>query len=145
MHRIFPQRPRKKQCKVIDLNNLLNKPKLPFIYLPSLDIKILLDSGASNSIINPKITSKFSEFYFPKPFVITSLENKVHSENNIRIPLLSELGIKNWINLHVVHWHDKFDVLLSSEDLLNLETNIDYKNNILKHFILNMYVKTFKE
>lgn len=124
---------------------MLNKPKLPFIYLPSLDIKILLDSGASNSIINPKITSKFSEFYFPKPFVITSLENKVHSENNIRIPLLSELGIRNWINLHVVHWHDKFDVLLSSEDLLNLETNIDYKNNILKHFILNMYVKTFKE
>lgn len=105
---------------------------MPFIYLPKLDLKILIDSGASDSIINtgPAFQKFFNYFYF-KPFILSGFGGKTFSKNNIRFPILSEIGIKNEINLHVVDWHTKYDALLGSTDLRNLGANIDYKNKIL--------------
>lgn len=95
-------------------------------------MKILLDSGASNSIINTKVAKLFSEFSYQKPFIVHGLGKKIFSTQNICVPLLYELGIPEWIHFHVIDWHDHFDALLGSEDLINLGAKINYKNNVLE-------------
>lgn len=100
--------------------------------MPKLDLKILLDSGASDSIINPEIAyHKFSDFIFKEPFSVTGLGKRIDAEDNLMIPLLSELGITEKIHLHVVEWNRKFDALLGSEDLKRLGATIDYKTETL--------------
>lgn len=117
----------------VDLNSLRSKPKLPFIYLPEIDLKILIDSGASNSVINRSPAfEKFADYIFKKPFSITGLGNTLHKDDNLFIPILQELGIQDDIHLHVVDWHKKFDALLGSEDLQKLDAKIDYKTNTLE-------------
>lgn len=117
---------------IIDLNFIKTKPKLPFIHLPSLNMKILLDSGASNSIINPKAAKSFPNFSYQKPFIVHGLGKRIFSTHNICIPLLSELGIPDWIHFHVINWHNHFDALLGSEDLIHLGAKINYENNTLE-------------
>lgn len=108
------------------------RSKLPFIYLPSLDLKILIDSGASNSVINPQPAfQKFSQYFYSNPFVVSGLKGKIYNDENIKFPILNELGISKPIHLHVIQWHDKYDALLGSADLLQLGANIDYKTNTL--------------
>ena len=98
--------------KVIDLNSIYSLPKLPFIYLPGVDLKILIDSGASNSVINSKKAyQKFRDYLYKNPYSITGLGNTLYKEDNLNIPLLSELGIYNDVHMHVVDWHTNFDAL----------------------------------
>lgn len=63
---------------------------------------------------------------------MNSLGKQIYSEDNIRVPLLEEIGIKNYPDFHVIQWHNKFDALLGSEDLLKLGSSINYRNNILE-------------
>ncbi|POS82905.1 hypothetical protein EPUL_005149 [Erysiphe pulchra] len=94
---------------------------------------ILIDSGATNSVINKKPAfEKFFKFLYKNPFEVHGLKNKINAEDNLKIPLLYELGIHDNIHLHVVDWHDKFDALLGTSDLRKLGANIDYKTNILE-------------
>jgi hypothetical protein len=127
-----------------DLNSLSNKPKLPFITIPSLNLKILIDSGASNSIINPGPANKyFKDYFFKKPFVINSLNNTVRNDQNISYPLLQEYGIKERISFHVLQWHERFDALLSSHDFQKLNAKINYENQCLE--INNVKIPFFIE
>lgn len=110
-----------------------NRSKLPFIHLPTLDLKILIDSGASDSIINPgPAFQKFYNYVYKKPFIVSSVHGKITSNNNIKFPILQEIGIHQNINMHVIDWHKKFDALLGSSDLLKLGANINYTRNTLK-------------
>jgi len=53
------------------------KSKLPFIYLPQVDLKILIDSGATNSVINPKPAfEKFHQFMYKNHLTFIVLETK---------------------------------------------------------------------
>lgn len=114
----------------IDLNALQSQPKLPFIYLPKLDLKILIDSGASNSIINPKQAyEKFSQYLYKRPFSVSGLGGTFTAEDNIDIPILQELGLQGNVKLHVMDWNTRFDALLGSEDLKMFNAVINYKKN----------------
>ena len=118
---------------IVDLNSLSQKPKLPFIYLQELDLYVLIDSGATNSVINYNPAfEKFSDYWFSEKFTVTGLKKTVSSEDNIMIPLLYELGIFENVHLHVIDWHDRFDALIGSDDLNRLGAKIDYKSCILE-------------
>ena len=116
----------------VNLNSLDNYSKLPFLYLPSINLKLLIDSGASTSIINPKPADRFSEYFFCEPFTVTGFQNTVTSNNNVLYPFLEELGIKEPLRMHVVEWHNNFDALLGSEKLKKLNAKINYANNTLE-------------
>lgn len=101
--------------------------------MPDIDLKILIDSGASNSVINSKPAfERFSDFIYNKPFVVSGLGSKIYCENNLNIPLFYEIGIQKPIHFHVVDWHEKFDALLGSSDLRKLGAKLDYKSNTLE-------------
>lgn len=106
---------------------------MPYIYLPKIDLKILIDSGATNSVINSKPAfEKFFEYLYKEEFSVSGLGNTIKADNNLSIPLLYELGIFDNIHLHVVDWHQKFDALLGTSDLQKLGANIDYKTHTLE-------------
>ena len=46
--------------------------------------------------------------------------------------LFEELGINKNIKIRVVPWHNRFDVLIGSQDLQKLQANINYKHKILQ-------------
>ena len=68
----FPQEsnlnntPDSTQGETVNINNLEDLPELPHIVTQNPPLKILINSGASSSIINPEIPYKlFSKFIFP--------------------------------------------------------------------------------
>ena len=82
--------------KVIDLNSIYSLPKLPSIYLPGVDLKKLIDTGASNSVINSKPAyQKCRDYPYKNPFSITGLGNTLYKEDNLNIPLLSVFKIEH--------------------------------------------------
>lgn len=92
----------------------------------------MVDTGASNSIINYHPASRFNAYHFKHPFTVSSLRNIIHADDNIQIPLFQEFGISDPIHLHVVDWHSHFDALLGSRDLHALHAKIDYQTNTLR-------------
>lgn len=94
---------------------------------------MLIDSGASNSIINPNTAIKyFKDFFFKRKFTVKSLGNTITNNENISYPLLKEYDIDHNIQFQVIQWHDRFDALIGSYDFKKLGAKIDYKNNILE-------------
>lgn len=69
---------------------------------------------------------------FQKPFSVTGLGKTIHSDQNVSIPILEEFGINNFINLHVIPWHTKFDALIGSHDFRKFKAKIDYSDNTLE-------------
>lgn len=114
------------------MNAICNTPKLPFISIPSLGLKILIDSGASNSIINPKPANTFfKQYLFRQKFSVKSLDKTFTDDKNIAYPLLSEYGIDYEFKFNVVPWHERFDALIGSYDFQRLKAIIDYENLVL--------------
>lgn len=100
---------------------------MPFITIPSFNLKILIDSGASNSIMNPNSAFKyFKDKFFCEKFSVKSLTQTIRDDKNINYPILKDFGIENSIKFHVLKWHDRFDALLGSHDLQRLGAKIDY-------------------
>lgn len=96
-------------------------------------MKILIDSGATNSVINKTPAfEKFFQFLYKEKFSISGLGNTINADDNLKIPLLYELGILDNIHLHVVDWHKNFDALLGTSDLQKLGAKIDYENHTLE-------------
>jgi RNase H-like domain found in reverse transcriptase/Reverse transcriptase (RNA-dependent DNA polymerase) len=113
------------------LNNVYAQSKLPFFYLPKINLKILIDSGATDSIINKNAAEQFSEFYFQEQFTVTSMNKSVTSVDNLEVPLLHEIGIITPIKLRIIDWHNRFDVLIGTKDLEKFQAQINYKDRML--------------
>lgn len=104
----------------------------------------MIDSGASNSIINPEpVNNYFKKYIFSKPFTVKSLNQTISDNVNISYPILEEFGITEKIKFHVLKWHDNFDALLSSDDFKRLKAKIDYNNQVLE--ISNVKIPFFLE
>lgn len=112
------------------MNNIHNAPELPFIVLCGL--KILIDSGACNSIMNPSVAySMFAPHIFKKPFRIQSVHAETTGSDNVEFPIFFEHGINYPVQFRVMQWHNYFDALVGTADLINLDAKIDYKSNII--------------
>ena len=110
----------------------MKRIELPYVYLPKSQFTILIDSGASESIINPEIAQLFPENIFVEPFEITACKQKYKENKNLNFPIFQELGINNNIKFRVFNWHNDFDALIGTKDLIEMNALIDYKNNTLR-------------
>lgn len=101
--------------------------------MPKLKLKILIDSGASDSIINPEIAVKFPmEMRFKENFTIKSVFTTFNSNQNINVPIFAEYEVNDPVKFRILKWHDKFDALIGTNDLEKLNAQICYKNNIIR-------------
>lgn len=107
------------------MNNIRDAPKLPFITL--FGLKILVDSGACGSIMNPSVAySLFSDCLFKETFCIQSVHSETLGDDNVRFPIFSEHDIDLPIKFRVMEWHKYFDALIGSADFKKLGAKIDY-------------------
>ena len=116
---------------MINLNSISNSPELPHVITTNPPLKILIDSGASSSIMNPKIAYKlFSKFIFPYEFEIKSVHKTTKGTHALTFPILREYGDDTPITFLIATWHSVYDCLIGHKDLQNLEANINYKTQI---------------
>lgn len=116
---------------IIDLNNIAQQIDLPYFYLPQRQMTILIDSGASDSIISPKIAKLYPNNIFKEPFEVTACKQTYKENQNLKIPLLQELGITKEFKLRILNWHNDFDALIGTKDLKKLNALINYENKTL--------------
>ena len=104
---------------------------MPYIITADPPLKILIDSGASSSIINPKIAFElFSKFIFPYDFEIKSLHKVTKGTHALTYPILRELGDDTPITFLIAEWNETYNCLIGHKDLRNLKAYIDYKNQV---------------
>ncbi|KAK9679321.1 hypothetical protein QE152_g40121 [Popillia japonica] len=134
---------------------------LPYIVVPELDnAKLLIDTGATDSIINPdladlyfteyivnhpftivtmhgttyhsRIDLYFTEYIVNHPFTIVTMHGTTyHSRIAITPGLASFKSSVNGFRWNVAKFSEKFQGLIGSTMLMKLNAQIDYKNNMI--------------
>jgi len=108
-------------------------PRLPFIFSKKYNMKILIDTGASASVINPDIAfNLFSHLIYSYNFEITTCNKTFQGHYALKLPIFSEFNNNSLVEFLVLPWHNKYDCLLSFKDLTTLGCTIDLKNKCLK-------------
>lgn len=103
-------------------------------------MNILIDTGASASIMNPDIAFKyFPSLIYQHAFEITACQKTIQGQYAVKIPLLSEFKNNTPIEFLLLPWHNKFDCLLGFKDLVNLQCSIDLKNKCLRMPNIKIY------
>ena len=75
----------------INLNSIGNSPELPHIITLDPPLKILIDSGASSSIMNARIANKvFLNYIFSYNFDISSVHKVTKGTRALTFPVLQE-------------------------------------------------------
>lgn len=92
--------------------------ELPYIYLSKLQLTVLIDTGASESIINPEIANLFPNNIYLEPFEIIPYKSRFCENQSLVLPIFKELGISNEI---IFSWHNNFDALIDTKDLITLK------------------------
>ena len=120
------------QLKRDEINlNIGNSPELPHIITLDPRLKILIDSGASSSIMNPSIVNKlFPNYIFSHNSEISSVHKVTKGTRALTFPVLQELGDDTTITFLLALWHSTYDCLIGLKDLQKLEANVDCKNKI---------------
>ena len=78
---------------MIDLNSFINSSELPHIITTKPKLKILIDSGASLSVIIPEIAHElFPNHIFPHEFEFKSVHNRTNGSQALTYPILREFG-----------------------------------------------------
>lgn len=108
--------------------------ELPFILMPKLNLKILIDTGSTRSYINPNVAETFFGMKLTnEPFVVRTAHGTSEGQFATRVPC-GELFQIRGLNLkfNVFNFHSKFDLLLGLDNLKILKASIDLENNSLK-------------
>lgn len=73
----------------------------------------------------------FYDYMFPEAFCVQSVHAKTIGTDNCKYPILSEYGIDHPVKFRVMQWHQYFDALIGTADLLELGATIDYGKNVI--------------
>ena len=114
--------------------NIENLSRLPYITLPQLNLKILIDTGSSKSFINPEIVNK----YFPNkvitdPFWVKTAHgtSKINFSSMVPCGELFKIPRLN-LKFGIFKFHNKFDMLLGLENLIPLGASVNLKTCTLE-------------
>lgn len=105
-------------------------PKLPFIIIEGL--KILIDSGASSSIMNSSVANeRFKNYFYPYNFKLTTVKQNHYGNIAFKYPLFTNYNINKPIKFLVLDWNNHYDALISTNDLKQLGAILNYQTNTL--------------
>ena len=106
---------------------------LPHIVLPEINAKLMIDTGSTRSFMSPEKTEQFfSQYKYYEPFqVISTHASSTHNEA-IHIPLSKTFRSPESHTFYVYNVDCRYDGLIGSDLLKQLEANVDMKNLILK-------------
>lgn len=112
---------------------------LPYIKINNPPIKLLIDTGCSQSILRPIIAEKYfpNEIFQQETLIKTGIGEKL-VRFKANIPAFSELKINETITFTLFDFHSFFDGILGLDQLKKLKLFIDLKNNFLVNDILKI-------
>lgn len=95
-------------------------------------MKLLIDTGATKSFLNPEIAEKHFLNYIKKEnFTISSIFQTTNRDQVAEIPAFEEFSTRENIKLYLLKFHNFFDGLIGYETLKKLKANIDLENSCL--------------
>lgn len=112
---------------------MYDRKDLPYIKIANPPLKLLIDTGATKSFLNPEIAENyFQEFIKNEPFTISSIFQTTTRDLCADIPAFSELNTNKTIKFYLFKFHHFFDGLIGYETLKDLDVQLDLKNSILR-------------
>lgn len=107
--------------------------KLPHIEIPEIKARFMIDTGSTRSFISPaKANEFFSNFKLHEPFEVISTHARSQHNEAIYIPLLKTFKSKDKHKFYVYDVDSKYDGLIGSDLLKQLDASIDMKHQILR-------------
>lgn len=108
---------------------------MPYVQVkvPAGTLKLLIDTGASTSILNPdKITNK-NLIIKTKAYSVKALNNNTFLDSKVEFRFFKEFGEdRPNVTFYLFNFHEYFDGLIGYDILRENDMEIDLKNNILK-------------
>ncbi|KAF2887726.1 hypothetical protein ILUMI_18447, partial [Ignelater luminosus] len=113
---------------------------LPCLQLPTLGINILIDTGATNSLINPATAQRlFPNSIYKEPFILKTITTETFHSHCADVNLFEE---KQFLKYYIVNFHPHIDILLGSDSLNQMNAKIDYAQGTIE---LNGYLHQLKK
>ena len=83
-------------------------------------------------MMNPGVAySLFRNYMFKEPFQIKSIFANAVGKDNVKFPMFYEYNLDCPMEFKVMEWHNHFDALIGSADLLRLGARIDYREKVI--------------
>lgn len=108
---------------------------MPFIIIPELNFKLLIDSGSSNSFLKPSLASKhFSKNIVEDPIVVTVINQNNIINKSIEIPAFSIFDIPYPLDFkfHLLEFHNYFDGIIGLDILMKLKAKLNLVTSLLE-------------
>lgn len=108
---------------------------MPYIQikLPTRTLRLLIDTGASSSLLDPGIISNKEHIIKTRPYVITALNKGTVINEKVEVKLFKEFGDdRPQATFHLYKFHEYFDGLIGYDILSENDIQIDLNRNILK-------------
>ena len=99
-----------------------------------MNLKLLIDTGSSNSFLNPSVASKYySKNIKNDPIVVTTLFQENIIPQSIEIPVFDVLRFPHPLDIkfHLLKFHDYFDGLIGLDVLEKIQAKLDLVNSLL--------------
>lgn len=117
--------------EVIELNCDTNL-KLPYIFLPEIQAKFMIDTGSTRSFISPRIAYHyFSEFVRCEPFQVVSTHASSRHDEVVDIPLPPTFNSDEVHKFYLYDVDERYEGLIGNDLLKQLDAIIDLKHLVL--------------
>lgn len=94
---------------------------MPYIYIPNINSKFLINTGSSRSLINPKLAHKiYAQFIFKENFNIQTSHNISFHDEVAVIPIFNIFRTKKSHKFYLFDFSDKYDGLIGMDLLKQL-------------------------
>lgn len=112
--------------------NISSNNALPYVQIKHPNIKLLIDTGSSKSILKPSIAEQFYPkcIYQSNNTIKTAVGSQM-AKFQASIPAFPEFVTNYKIDFILFDFHDYFDGVLGLTDLINMNFNIDLCNKQL--------------
>lgn len=117
----------------IEIHSIYDRKDLPYIKISNPPIKLLIDTGATKSFLNPEIAEKyFHDCIKHEPFTISSIFQTTSRDLCAEIPAFQEFNSNKKIKFYLFKFHHFFDGLIGYDTLKNLNVQLDLQKSVLK-------------
>lgn len=106
---------------------------MPYIYVPQINAKFLIDTGSSKSLMNPKLAYKFyKNFIFKEQFHIQSAHDISYHDQVAEIPIFNIFKINQTHKFYLFEFSPNYDGLIGIDLLKQLNATVNMNNKLLE-------------
>ncbi|KAF7273738.1 hypothetical protein GWI33_013557 [Rhynchophorus ferrugineus] len=102
----FSRDPYGQSSRIVNLNNIMKATHLLCIYIMSdPPLTILIDTGASDSIISTRHYNQLKNQIYYEPFKLIACNNTLEAHHHVDLELLNQYRIRHKFKCRMIDWH----------------------------------------